>query len=273
MKKNKLSIYIVASIVVHILLLLLLQTDKSVFFKPQQPDSLPKEDRLVFELIETPDLEDQIPDTESELVSDKNTKASDLNENELSESNIPFQTGETTLKSFNEIFPEQKKQDGVSRPNEETISDILADINKNKPSFLDEFQKRQKLQNLTQNKPEYNQELSSTRKKGGVKFNTYAWDFAPYMLQLKRKVQGNINPPYAFSRLGAIDGDTLIRFKIMQDGSLQDLEILGSDAHYTLDDTSTRAITYSAPFVPLPSNFPEPYLEVTALFSYIIGNK
>nr|MDA3814210.1 hypothetical protein [Candidatus Cloacimonadota bacterium] len=152
-------------------------------------------------------------------------------------------------------------------------SDILAELHEKKPTFMEDFQARQKFKNFTQNIPEYNQELSSTRKKGGMKFNTYAWDFAHYMLQLKRKVQSNINPPYAFTRLGAIDGNTLIRFKIMQDGSLQDLEVIGSDAHYTLDDTSTRAITYSAPFIQLPKNFPEPYLEVTALFSYLIGNK
>jgi len=273
MKKNKLSIYIVFSILIHIVFLLLIQLDESIFHPLKSQKENQQEDRLVFELIETPDVEDQIPDAESDLVSDKNTSASDLNENDLPENKLPFQIGDTAFKTFNDVYPEQKEQNGSSKPNDESVTDILADINKNKPSFLDDFQKRQKLKKLTQNTPEYDQELSSIRNKGGVKFNTYAWDFAPYMLQLKRKVQSNINPPYAFSRLGAIDGNTLIRFKIMQDGSMEDLEIIGSDAHYTLDDTSTRAITYSAPFIPLPTNFPEPYLEVTALFSYLIGNK
>jgi len=273
MKRNKRSVYIIFSVIAHILLLLLIQLDKSILFPQQSEKSKQVEDRLVFELIETPDIEDQIPDNESKLVSDKNTKASDLNNEKLTDKNLPFQTGDTALKSFNEIYPKQNQPEESSKNSEESITDILADINKNKPSFLDDFQKRQKLKKIKKNTPEYDQEISSTRNKGGVKFNTYAWDFAPYMLQLKRKVQSNINPPYAFSRLGAIDGNTLIRFKIMQDGSMEDLEIIGSDAHYTLDDTSTRAITYSAPFIPLPTNFPEPYLEVTALFSYLIGNK
>jgi len=273
MKKNKLSIYIVLSIVVHILLLLLLQMDKSVFFNPQQSEALPKEDRLVFELIETPDVEDQLPDADSDLVSDKNTKASDLNESDLPDNELPFQTGDLTHKSFQENETKQTQETQLKTQNEEKISDILADLYEKKPTFMEDFQARQRFKNFTQNTPEYDQEIISTRNKGGIKFNTYAWDFAPYMLQLKQKVQSNINPPYAFTRLGAIDGNTLIRFKIMQDGSLKDLEVIGSDAHYTLDDTSTRAITYSAPFIPLPKNFPESYLEITALFSYLIGNK
>jgi len=273
MKKNKLLIYIVLSIIVHILLLLILQLDKNVFFNPQQSNDLQGEDRLTFEFIETPDVEDQLPDTENNLVSDKNTKASDLNESDLPDKEFPFQTGDLTHKSFQENETKQTQEAKLQSQNGEKISDILADLYEKKPTFLKDFQVRQKLKNFTQTTPDYDQEISSTRNNGGMKFNTYAWEFAPYMLQLKHKVQSNINPPYAFTRLGAIDGNTLIRFKIMQDGSLKDLEVIGSDAHYTLDDTSTRAITYSAPFIPLPKNFPEPYLEVTALFSYLIRNK
>jgi outer membrane biosynthesis protein TonB len=273
MKKNKRSIYIILSIVAHILLLLLIQLDKDVFFNPQQSDVLPEEDRLVFELIETPDTEDQLPKVESDLVSDKNTIASDENENELTQNELPFQNGDTTLKSFNENIPEQKKQEQHIPPKQETISDIMAEIQENKTSFIEDYQARQDMQQFTKDKPEYNQELSDALEKGGMKFNTYAWDFAPYMLGLKHKVEDHINPPFAFSRLGAIDGNTLVRFKIMQDGTLHDMEILGSDAHYSLDITSTNAIQFAAPFKPLPLNFPEPYLEVTALFSYIIGNR
>ena len=273
MRRNKSLIYIVISIIAHLLLLLLLQISRESDVLIQSEKILQEDNRLVFELIETPDVRDQIPDTESNLVSDKNTVASDLNETELPNSDTPFQIGDTALKSFKDKIVKQIQEEQQSKSSKESISDILADIQKSKTTFMEDYKNRKEMLKIAQIKPEFNQELSKAKKKGGMSFNTYAWDFAPYMLSLKRKVQNHINPPYAFSRLGAIDGNTLIRFKIMQDGSLQDLEIVGSDAHYTLDDTSTRAIQYSAPFVPLPSNFPEPYLEVTALFSYLIGNK
>jgi hypothetical protein len=105
---------------------------------------------------------------------------------------------------------------------------------------------------------------------GGLSFNTYDWDFAPYMLALKERIGRNIFPPLAFSQLGAIDGDTLLRFKIYPDGRLGDLELLGYTGHRTLMDTSRFAVTASAPFPNLPTDFPKSYLEVTAKFSYFI---
>lgn len=273
MKKNKRSIYIALSLIVHILLLFLLQLDKNIFSSIQAQKEKPLEDRLVFELIETPEGEDQLPNEETDLLSDKNSKAADMNDNDLPDKSLPFNSGDTALKSFNESIPEQTNQKQPTQTEQESVSDILAEIQENKSSFFEDYQTRQQMQQFQKEKPEYNQELSDALQKGGIRFNTYAWDFAPYMLGLKQNVEKHINPPFAFSRLGAIDGNTLVRFKIMQDGTLKDMEILGSDAHYSLDITSTNAIKFAAPFKPLPINFPEPYLEVTALFSYIIGNK
>ena len=108
---------------------------------------------------------------------------------------------------------------------------------------------------------------------GGLSFNTYNWDFAPYMLELKERIRRNIFPPLAFSQLGMIDGDTLLRFKIYPNGELRDLELLAYQGHRSLMETSTMAIKVSAPFRKLPGDFPEPYLEVTAKFTFFIKNK
>jgi hypothetical protein len=105
---------------------------------------------------------------------------------------------------------------------------------------------------------------------GGLSFNTYDWDFAPYMLALKERIGRNIFPPLAFSKLGMIDGNTLLRFKIYPDGRLADMELLGYDGHHSLMETSRFAVTASAPFPGLPSDFPKDFLEVTAKFSYFI---
>jgi protein TonB len=105
---------------------------------------------------------------------------------------------------------------------------------------------------------------------GGLSFNTYDWDFAPYMLALKQRIGRNIFPPLAYTMLGMIDGDTMLRFKIYPNGRLADLELLGYSGHRTLMETSRSAITISAPFPALPADFPKPYLEVTARFSYFV---
>ena len=126
------------------------------------------------------------------------------------------------------------------------------------------------MQKIKSNGLEYENLLSQVRTRGGMSLNTYKWEFAPYLLEMKHKIQSHNHPPFAFTHLGAIDGDILLRFKVLQDGTVQDLEILKSTAHYSLESTSTRAIQFSAPFKHLPDNFPKEYLEITALFSYIL---
>ncbi|MCP5052097.1 MAG: TonB C-terminal domain-containing protein [bacterium] len=105
---------------------------------------------------------------------------------------------------------------------------------------------------------------------GGLSFNTYNWEFAPYLLMLKQRIQRNIFPPAAFTRLGLISGESLIRFKIYPNGELRDLEILDYAGHKSLMETSHKAIQISAPFPQLPADFPEEYLEVTGKFMYIV---
>jgi hypothetical protein len=105
---------------------------------------------------------------------------------------------------------------------------------------------------------------------GGLSFNTYDWDFAPYLIMLKHRIQRNIFPPPAFSQLGIIDGETMLRFKIYPNGQLKDLAILNYKGHESLMITSRNAIESSAPFPGLPQDFPEPYLEVTGKFIYFV---
>jgi hypothetical protein len=116
MTKNRRPIYIIISVVMHVILLLLLQLDKNslLTFKPENKEL--QEDRLVFELIETPDVEDEIPDVESNLVSDKNTIASDLNESDLADNELPFQTGDITNKSSQENITELIQEDQLQPP-------------------------------------------------------------------------------------------------------------------------------------------------------------
>lgn len=111
---------------------------------------------------------------------------------------------------------------------------------------------------------------SKSLETGGLSFNTYDWNFAPYMLGLKHKIQRNIFPPMAFTHLGIIDGETLLRFRIDRDGRMTKLEILDYRGHKTLMETSYNAVKVSAPFDALPLDFPEPYLEVSGKFIYFV---
>lgn len=116
----------------------------------------------------------------------------------------------------------------------------------------------------------HDQRRSRAEDTGGLSFNTYNWDYAPYMLMLKHRISRNIFPPPAFTKLGMIDGQTLLRFRIYPDGRLTNLQIIKYQGHKSLVITSTNAVEVSAPFPQLPSDFPEPYLEVTGRFQYFV---
>ncbi len=114
----------------------------------------------------------------------------------------------------------------------------------------------------------YDNQESRAPDMGGLSFNTYDWNFAPYMLDLKRKVERNIFPPPAFTRMGLISGESTIKFRIYPDGTMKALELIEYEGHKTLMETSYSAIKVSAPFNKLPADFPEQFLEVTAKFTY-----
>jgi outer membrane biosynthesis protein TonB len=118
---------------------------------------------------------------------------------------------------------------------------------------------------------EHDNQESRALDSGGLSFNTYNWNFAPYMLELKRRIQRNIHPPAAFMYLGLISGETLVRFKIYPNGQMQDFQVLDYRGHKSLMITSVNAVEVSAPFPLLPPDFPEPYLEVTGKFIYFVG--
>ncbi|HPR16633.1 MAG TPA: energy transducer TonB [Candidatus Cloacimonadota bacterium] len=259
---------IIISLLLHLCILMLLQVKKFDLF----PDAsvakttpAEKEDRLVFELVETPAVPEAQPDAKSNYVSDKNTRAADLALNDLPEGTNPYQKGDTPIPEMGESAPESQKE---VLPKQDEPAVIMGELQKKSKSFWETFEAKKELQKVQE--ADYENLLTQVKNHGGMSLNTYQWEFAPYLLEMKRKVQAHNNPPFAFTHLGAIDGDILLRFKVLQDGSVQDLEILNSTAHYSLEATSTRAIQFSAPFQPLPQNFPKDYLEVTALFSYII---
>lgn len=105
---------------------------------------------------------------------------------------------------------------------------------------------------------------------GGITINTTAWDFAPYLLELKQRVKQHWIPPLAFTALGAIHGYTKVNFRIYPDGSMQALSITDSEGHESLHRASENAIKGAAPFRPLPEDFPEDYLDITFGFYYLL---
>ena len=236
----------------------------------------PQEKRLTFELVETPEnIPEKLPSAQTDLASDQSSKAQDRNNDVELAAGLPFSDGfseeknyplEPTLPSPENDFTENNNSENKDErdPTETAIadSDFLTKLLREKNEALKE--------ELNSPESPFKNLDSSSSDMGGFSFNTYNWDFAPYLLSMKRRIRGNMSLPYAFTHLGAISGDIMVHFTVLPSGVVSKLEILDSDAHYSLEQSSVNAIQTSSAFQPLPSDFPEERLEVTAKFSFSI---
>ena len=229
------------------------------------------EDRLVFEVVEVPDhVPDERPDAETRLVSDRNSRDADLVAEVMDDTRQPYSDGDLRFEAYEQGGAAIDRTDPESRSQPERPSDDAGDLAWIRSiDFLEEM-KAGPQHAVPGRTPGQSRVLSSADRRGGISFNTYDWDFAPYMLAMKRKVEQHLFPPYAFTHMGMISGTNVVRFTVLPDGRVRDLVLLVSDAHQSLDLTSLKAIEMSLPFLPLPRNFPEEYLEVTAHFSYLL---
>ncbi|MDH4037001.1 MAG: energy transducer TonB [Candidatus Krumholzibacteria bacterium] len=117
---------------------------------------------------------------------------------------------------------------------------------------------------------DFEHEGSASATIGGISLNTTEWDFAPYLLDLKRRIKQKWIPPIAFTTLGAVHGYTWVLFRIYPDGHMEGMEVVETEGHDSLHRSSSNAVKGAAPFRPLPADFPEPYLEITFGFYYLL---
>ena len=271
MKRTRVRLYFLISIAIHLSLVLAWGISEWIS-PPHGPDRWEEqdEDRLAFELIEIPDdIPEERPEMESNLVSDKDTRASDMDRRNT-DIEEPYAAGDFEFREYEHLSGDRRKQDRQTSSEEEDEgqSSEYAMLNRDF-DYLGEMRASRHEQDSRESIA-YKNLLSSADRQGGISFNTYNWDFAPYMLAMKREVERHLYPPYAFTHLGAVSGTSIVRFIVMRDGHIEALRILESDAHYSLDRASLSAVELSAPFLPLPHNFPEAYLEVTAHFTYVV---
>jgi len=284
-RRRNLTLGVAVSIIIHILLLFAYRSygDLVLFRLPPKLD----ESTLILELadlqqnqrsreiVESPeDSRIERPGEDANLASDKNAMARDMNESINNVSNSPYSEGRANIKEIPRPASENVRQlydqaheQSDQKDNQKSVPEDAVLAENRSSSFS-----REKLLGIEKPPSEYrpsvyDQRESSVKHSGGISFNTYNWKFAPYLLELRRRIQRNMYPPPAFSRLG-MGGENVMRFRIYPDGRLAGPDLLGSQGEKALVETSRKAITFSAPFPKLPEDFPEKFLEVTAKFYY-----
>lgn len=137
-------------------------------------------------------------------------------------------------------------------------------------SKFDDDQSPRTEPSLPEENPEFRHEGSARASIGGISLSTTAWDFAPYLLDLKHRIKQHWIPPLAFTALGAVHGYTWVRFRIYPDGHMEACEVVETEGHDSLHRSSANAVKGAAPFRKLPADFPDEYLEITFGFYYLL---
>lgn len=103
-----------------------------------------------------------------------------------------------------------------------------------------------------------------------VTLDTDEFKFISYNRWLKIKVESVLKYP-ELAAISGYQGTLFIKFDIMKDGSLGDLEILKSSGYKILDDEALRSIRASAPFQPLPNEWKMPRYSIRAAVIFYLG--
>jgi len=110
---------------------------------------------------------------------------------------------------------------------------------------------------LTQNDIEKLARRGMPERKPGdnsVTLDTDEFKFISYNRWLKIKVESTLKYP-ELAAVSGLQGTLYIKFDIMKDGSVGNVELLKSSGYKILDDEALRAIRASAPFQPLPDDW------------------
>jgi TonB family protein len=95
--------------------------------------------------------------------------------------------------------------------------------------------------------------------------------YESYLLLIRRRIEGLWTyPPQALSEKR--EGNAVIRFSINTSGGLASYYVASSSGSPILDEGALACVRDASPFAPLPDSFNLSLLNVTATFSYRMGN-
>ncbi|MBW7996975.1 MAG: hypothetical protein FVQ81_10500 [Candidatus Glassbacteria bacterium] len=287
------------SILLHVLLLLvplrvfMESTDEA---RAAQAAADAQQDRMTFIFVDTPEDAVESPvEQVTPFISDKNLAASNPDAPQELAEGLPYQEGRSEIAAMTPEpepstaapgtpeSPQHEQQERELVEPERTETGTAADpmrqleaLSRLTPKEKEQQPQPPQPQQQPQGRqgrpyipraPRFDNRQSRAPVGSDFSLSTYNWNWAPYLKELKKKIERNIYPPPAFY-MGLIRGRTYLRFRIQQDGSLTDFVLITYTGHETLKNTSVHSIKATFPFIPLPSDFPDEYLEITAGFFY-----
>jgi len=248
LKKHPLSWALFVSLILHLgFLLFFSHWGNMVIFSTNDLTSPLNYKPIIFEIVDSYE-QSQNPPEKADLFSDKDAMAKDLTRNSFDDASNPFSKGLADIKEIASL----NDRTSSSQPNLSIVEhqDPLNHLKNNdygnvpdRTSSKIKFDRSYLLKGgvvpSSNRSPQiYHQTNSGAEDFGSIQFNTYAWDFAPYMLELKNRIQNHIFPPPVFTQLG-FGGKNVIRFRISSEGQLEKTEVLMGQGEKALIETGS----------------------------------
>lgn len=296
---RRLFIAFAFSVFLHLFLFISLRLRPDFRFLSRKADAPNPSDVIQFNLIapepplivDTPEGREEILTEPTNILSDRDVVSKDMLEGKESITDTPWADGKLNIKEVDKSIPsiasipqreiapvppspqppreKAEEQDIRVLPREETLredSPVTAEVPSQKETVASLPKEVLRL-------PLYDGRLSNAYNFGSVSFNVKRHDVAPYIIKMKKRIEEYWAPPVLFTYYGK-GGETVIQFKIMPDGKVEDVKVITEKGDESLKKSSLQAILDASPFDPIPQQIlaEEKYLAITFTFYYIIDN-
>ncbi len=297
-ENRRLTLALLISAFLHLVLLISLELRPDFsFFRYRYKEKMTRPgDVIRFDLIhpepplvmETPEADkEEIPLKPTNIISDKNIAARDMLEKKEAINDAPYAEGKLKIKDVEKSIPSPPSipQEEAMASNNQTDIEISSEKVLPKEAALqpkiaprqDSVQQKETVASLPKENlriPLYDDRLSNARGFGEVTFNAKKHDVAPYIIKMKKRIEDHWAPPVLFTYYGLTSGETVVQFKIMPDGKVEDVKVIKEKGDESLKKSSIQAILDAGPFDPIPPQIltDEKYLGITFTFYYVIDS-
>ncbi|MCK4893175.1 MAG: energy transducer TonB [Calditrichia bacterium] len=285
--KERKTIYIalIVSVLLHLIGLILITNDNLFAFSKTEPPEPPEPLELVFEQPKQP--EQQLPEKFYEIVENPNASGDEPTQSDRLSTQSSISQAPVIMPGQIREVPgsetEQKNRAASQQPTEEMQERLQQALEKSILAYKENRTfSRSALtgEMMTQEERETSEQPANRGETmhrpdgfnadmvGDFALSSYEWEWAPWWLAFKRKLYRVWYVPAAYSELGLIHGHTILSFKISRNGEITELKVLRQVGHSSLETSSVNAVEAVFPFLPLPKEFPDEYLEVALKLIY-----
>jgi len=274
-RRKTLTLMLLLSVLLHLGFFWLLNSHEWFLYNPHTNEkTVPEEVTFVFpenkqkdkvrKIVENQNANDLKP-SQSDLLSEHDSQARNP-EAASATGPLPSSRGNSELPN---LAARRTNEANYMFPNKPFSKQALGGETMERPSLL--AQKEAALLANTQSGEGSGENLEqknfSVLEVGGLTLSTYKWDWAPYIIALKRKLVRVWVPPAAYY-MGLVHGSTVIKFTITRQGKMTGMRVLKHRGHNSLEISSSKAIEALFPFLPLPDDFPDETLTIMAELIY-----